>query len=102
MAEPRDETGPSKASLLHQAEDKERLATRFDSWAQQLSGLLDGVSVTAKGAAVWTGPAADRFSGGVRERRAETGALSESCRTAAANLRRSAAKLREDAKKAAH
>ncbi|GAA0409489.1 hypothetical protein GCM10009530_72390 [Microbispora corallina] len=100
MALPHDDQGPSRAALLRQAEDKERLATRFDGWAKDLDGLLAQVTVTSGGRDVWTGPAADRFSGGVRERRAETAALAGDCRTAAANLRGSAARLREDAKKA--
>jgi uncharacterized protein YukE len=99
---PPEDLGPSRASLLRQAEDKERLATRFDGWAKQLGSFFAGVSVTAKGKEVWTGPAADRFTSAAKDRRAETDALAENCRTAAANLRRSAAKLREDAKQALH
>jgi uncharacterized protein YukE len=99
---PPEDQGPSRASLLNRAEAKERLAGRFDGWATQLESLLARVSTTAKGTEVWTGPAAERFSGAAKDRKAETDALAENCRTTAANLRRSAGKLREDAKRALH
>ncbi|MQA95210.1 MAG: hypothetical protein GEV11_11400 [Streptosporangiales bacterium] len=87
----------SRQELLRQADEKELLAQRFVNYAKGLAPYFTGADRAMSGGRTWTGPAAERYAAAARMRRSELRDLEEDCHRAAANLRRTAAELRERA-----
>ncbi|WP_329424730.1 hypothetical protein OG339_30620 [Streptosporangium sp. NBC_01495] len=87
------------AELLRQADEKDLLADRFESYVKNLETLLDRIKIDSTGSGpAWTGPAAQRFDRDTLQRSADVNRLAEQCRGASRNLRRSALVLRERAR----
>ena len=76
------------------AAEKEWLAGQFDAWRRQVDALLTGISTERGGEAVWTGPAATRFTDQLRQARKDIDRLPEGFERTARNLRASAKELR--------
>ncbi|GAA0412789.1 hypothetical protein Acor_11720 [Acrocarpospora corrugata] len=84
--------------ILQEAAAKEALARVFEGHAGELEAVFRGIPVAPGGSAnYWTGAAAGRFADEAQRLDKGMSELIETCRATAANLRRSAERLRATA-----
>jgi uncharacterized protein YukE len=78
------------------AERMEWLAGQFDRGRRQLDDLFAGVSTRRGSDAIWTGGAADRFTGSLRPVRSDVDKLPDGFQRTARNLREAAERMRAE------